>query len=43
MREIRISADKVTRRTETISEVQFEDSPPVEEIAPALRKIESGE
>jgi len=43
MRQIRISTDKVTKRTETIREVQFEDSSPVEELSPPIRKVEGAE
>ncbi len=42
MRQIRISTDKVTKRTETISEVRFEDPPPPEIPSPS-GKIEGGE
>ncbi len=40
MRQIRISTDKVTKRTETISEVRFEESPHAEKIAPPIQKVE---
>ncbi len=42
MRQIRISTDKVNRRTETIREVRFEENTP-DEIAPTVKKIEEGE
>jgi DNA recombination protein RmuC len=42
MRQIRISTDKVTRRSETIGEVRFEENAS-DEIAPPVQKIEGGE
>ncbi len=42
MRQIRISTDKVTRRTEIISEVRFEEDSQ-DAIAPPTKKIEGGE
>ncbi len=43
MRQIRISTDKVTKRTETIREVRFEEASATEKIAPPIQEVDGGE